>query len=132
MSHREFWASILACSVVAVAPNAARAQDLSAGEKVFNKCKACHQLGEKAKNRVGPHLNGIVGQQAAVVEGYKYSASLSKSGLVWDEATLAAFLAEPKAIVPSTKMSFAGLRTQEDISAVIAFLASYNADGTRK
>ena len=67
-----------------------------------------------------------------MVEGYKCSASLSESGLVWDEATLAAFLAEPKAIVPSTKMSFAGLRTQDDISAVIAFLASYNADGSRQ
>ena len=123
---------LFAFSVSAVAPTATNAQDLDAGEKVFNKCKACHQLGEKAKNRAGPVLNGIVGQSAGKGGGGRYSNALSDSELVWDEATLAAYLADPNATVPGTKMSFAGLRKDEDIAAVIAFLASYNADGTRR
>ena len=110
----------------------AQAGDAAAGEKVFNKCKACHQVGDKAKNRVGPVLNGIVGRPAGAAEGFKYSNALSGSGLTWNEATLAAFLADPKATVPGNKMAFPGLRKDEDIANVIAFLASYNADGTRK
>ncbi|MFU8779293.1 MAG: c-type cytochrome [Roseovarius sp.] len=108
----------------------AMAGDAAAGEKIFNKCKACHQVGEKAKNRVGPMLNGTVGQPAGAVEGFKYSDALSGSGLVWDEATLAAYLADPKATVPGNKMAFVGLRKDEEIADVIAFLASHASDGT--
>lgn len=121
-------ALILAALSFGAAP--AQAGDAAAGEKVFNKCKACHQVGETAKNRVGPMLNGIVGQPAGAVEGFKYSDALSGSGLVWDEATLAAYLADPKATVPGNKMAFAGLRKDEEIANVIAFLASHAADGT--
>ncbi|RXV59295.1 cytochrome c family protein [Roseovarius sp. A46] len=110
----------------------AMAGDAAAGEKVFNKCKACHQVGEKAKNRVGPVLNGVVGRAAGTAEGFRYSDAMSESGLVWDEAALATFLADPKATVPGNKMAFPGLRKDEEITNVIAFLASYAADGTRK
>jgi cytochrome c len=123
-------ALILAALSFGAAP--ARAGDAATGEKVFNKCKACHQVGEKAKNRVGPVLNGIVGRPAGAAEGFKYSDALGGSGLTWDEATLAAFLADPKATVPGNKMAFPGLRKDEDIANVIAFLASYNTDGTRE
>jgi cytochrome c2 len=118
--------------MTAFVPSVSSAQDVDAGDKVFKKCKACHQVGENAKNRVGPVLNGIVGQPAAAVEGFNYSDALTESGLVWDEATLAAYLTDPKATVPGNKMSFAGLRKDEDVVNVIAFLASYIADGTQR
>lgn len=99
------------------------------GENVFKKCKACHQVGEGAKNRVGPALNGIVGHAAGQAEGFKYSNTLSDmgaGGLVWDEASLAAFLENPKGYVEKTKMSFAGLKKAEDRAAVIAYLKSFS------
>lgn len=98
------------------------------GEKTFKKCKACHQVGEGAKNKTGPTLNGIVGHAAGAVDGFKYSKPMlaaAEGGLVWTEAELAAFLAKPKAYMQGTKMSFAGLKKDEDIAAVIAYLKSF-------
>jgi cytochrome c len=103
--------------------------DLAAdGEKVFRKCKACHQLGEGAKNRVGPILTNIVGGPAGVVDGFKYSKPLmaaAEDGLIWNEEELAAFLANPKKYMKGTKMSFAGLKKEEDQLAVIEYLKSF-------
>ena len=100
------------------------------GEKVFRKCKSCHQVGDGAKNRSGPILNGIVGHPAGAVDGFRYSnvmADAGAGGLVWTEEELAAFLAKPKAYMKGTKMSFAGLRKDEDIAAVIEYLKSFPA-----
>lgn len=119
-------------AALSIGATSAMAGDAAAGEKVFNKCKACHQVGEKAKNRVGPVLNGVVGRVAGSAEGFKYSDALSDSGMTWNETTLATFLADPKAAVPGNKMAFPGLREDHDIANVIAFLASHNADGARK
>ena len=102
--------------------------DAAAGEKVFRKCKACHAVGEGAKNKVGPQLNGIVGMPAGKVESFKYSKGMLEAadgGLVWDEETLSAYLTKPKDVVPKTKMSFAGLRKEEDITNVIAYLQTF-------
>ncbi|MEQ6204913.1 c-type cytochrome [Sulfitobacter sp. HNIBRBA2951] len=103
--------------------------DLAAkGEKVFRKCKSCHQVGEGAKNRSGPILNGVVGGAAGAVDGFKYSKPMQKAaegGLIWSEAELAAFLAKPKAYMKGTKMSFAGLKKEADQAAVIEYLKSF-------
>jgi cytochrome c len=99
----------------------------AAGEKVFRKCKACHQLGEGAKNRVGPILTGVVGSAAGSVEGFKYSKVLkgaAEDGLVWTEAELADFIAAPKSYLKGTKMAFNGLKKEEDQIAVIEYLKS--------
>ena len=98
---------------------------VEAGEKVFGKCKACHQVGEGAKNRTGPHLNGIVGRAVGGVDGFKYSRTMAEMGGVWDDATLAAFLADPRGVVKGTKMAFAGLKSEEDIVAVTEYLRSF-------
>ncbi|MAC82299.1 MAG: MFS transporter [Rhodobacteraceae bacterium] len=98
------------------------------GETVFKKCKACHQVGEGAENKTGPMLTGIVGRPAGSVEGFKYSKPLQsagENGLVWDEDTLAEFLANPKAHVKGTKMSFAGLKKDSDLAAIIAYLRAF-------
>ncbi|MBE1284114.1 MAG: c-type cytochrome [Rhodobacteraceae bacterium] len=101
---------------------------VAAGEKVFKKCKACHQVGEGAKQRTGPVLNGIVGASAGAVDGFKYSKPMmaaGEGGLVWTEAELTAFLTKPKAYMKGTKMSFAGLKKEKDVGAVIAYLQSF-------
>lgn len=98
---------------------------VAAGEKVFAKCKACHMVGEGAKNRVGPMLNGIMGREAGTVEGFTYSPAMAESGLIWDAETLHAFLADPKGTVPKTKMAFAGLKKPEDRDAIVAYLAAH-------
>jgi cytochrome c len=101
--------------------------DAAAGEKVFAKCKACHEV-EKGVNKVGPTLKGVVGRKAASVEGYKYSEAMiakGAEGVVWDEATLAAYLPDPKGFVPKTKMAFAGLKKPEDVANVIAYLKAH-------
>jgi cytochrome c len=99
------------------------AQDAENGSKVFKKCMACHAIDDK--NKIGPSLKGIVGRKAATVEGFKYSdAMLAKAaeGVVWDEATLTAYLPDPKAFVPGTKMVFPGLKKPEEVTDLIAFL----------
>ncbi|WP_051585576.1 c-type cytochrome [Limimaricola hongkongensis] len=92
---------------------------------MFKKCAACHQVGENATNRSGPKLNGIVGRTAGTVEGFRYSGAMEEAGangLVWDHESLAGFLADPRGYMKGTKMSFAGLRSEEDIAAITAFL----------
>lgn len=101
--------------------------DAAAGEKVFAKCKACHE-NEKGVNKLGPTLKGVVGRKAASEAGFKYSEAMmakGAEGLVWDEANLATYLADPKAFVPKNKMAFPGLKKPEDVADVIAFLKAH-------
>jgi S-disulfanyl-L-cysteine oxidoreductase SoxD len=96
-----------------------------AGEKVFKKCKACHAVGSGAKNKSGPQLNGLMGRMMGSAEGFKYSKAFKAAlveGRVWNEVELAAFLTKPKAYMKGTKMSFAGLKKDADLTAVIEFL----------
>ena len=101
--------------------------DAALGEKVFAKCKACHE-NEKGVNKVGPTLKGIVGRPTASIADYKYSEAMAAKGaegLVWTEENLAAYLPDPKAFVPKTKMAFAGLKKPEDVANVIAYLKAH-------
>ncbi|MDJ0608668.1 MAG: c-type cytochrome [Kiloniellales bacterium] len=101
---------------------------VAAGEKVFRKCKACHQVGDRAKNRIGPHLNQLFGRVAGGLDDFRYSKAMEAKGgegLAWNGETLGAFLEAPKAYVPKTKMAFAGLKKQADRDAIIAYLRSY-------
>ena len=120
---------VLVPLVLAFSPMAANAQDAAAGEKVFAPCKACHQIGETAKNAVGPELNGVIGRKAGSVEGYNYSAANKNSGLTWDEATFREYIKDPKAKVPGTKMIYAGLKDDKKIDDLIAFLKQFDASG---
>jgi cytochrome c len=121
----------IALSAVASFTGAAAAQDAAAGEKVFLKCRACHQIGENARNSVGPVLNGVVGRKAGTYPDYNYSEANKNSGLTWDEATLQDYLKNPKAKLPDTKMTFAGLSSQKDIDNVIAYLKTFGPDGKK-
>jgi len=109
----------------------ALAQDAAAGERVFVKCRACHQIGEGAVNAVAPVLNGVVGRPAGSYPGYNYSEANKASGITWDEATLKEYLKNPRAKVPGTKMIFPGLAKQEDIDNVIVYLKQFGPDGKK-
>ena len=97
------------------------ANDVASGEKVFKRCKACHYA-DKEKNKTGPHLVNVIDRKAGSIEGYKYSKAMAASGLVWDEATLTAYLKAPKKFLKGTKMAFAGLKKDADIKNLIAYL----------
>lgn len=116
-----------ALGVMLIAANHVHCQDAAAGEKVFGKCKACH-LVDSDQNRVGPSLKGVVGRTAGTLGDFKYSAAMvdaGKNGTVWDEATLTTYLRDPKASVKGTKMAFVGLKADEDIANVIAYLKQF-------
>ncbi|WP_233145673.1 cytochrome c family protein [Phaeobacter sp. 22II1-1F12B] len=118
---------ITACSgSVALAQDAG---DPEKGERVFRKCKACHEVGPDAKSKTGPVLNGIVGRDAATYDEFSYSDALvaaGEGGLVWTPEALAEFLEKPKDFVDGTKMTFAGLRKEDERADVIAYLATFN------
>ena len=128
---KNLWICIFAAIALSGSVSAASAQDVALGEKVFLKCKACHQIGEGAKNAVGPVLNGVVGRKAGTFPDYSYSDANKNSGLTWDEATLKEYLKNPRAKVQGTKMIFPGLPKDEDIDNVIAYLKQYGPDGKK-
>jgi cytochrome c2 len=107
---------------------------VSAGERSFIKCQACHMVGEKARRRVGAPLNGVVGRAAGVSEGFAYSPGMQakvKNGLIWTVETLDDYLKTPREIVPDTSMGFAGIPKPDERKALIAYLASFADDGSR-
>ena len=114
-----------------VLTHAAMAQDISAGERSFAKCRACHQIGEGARNLVGPELNGLIGRHSGAVEGYSYSNANKNSGLTWDEATFAEYIKDPKAKIPGTKMIFFGIKSEKEIKDLTAFLKQFDKDGKK-
>ena len=115
----------LAAVALVMVPSVAMAGgDAAKGKKVFNKCKACHFV-DKEKNKVGPYLKGVIGRKAASVPKFKYSKAMKakgEEGLVWTEENIAAYLKAPKKYIPGNKMAFAGLKKDEDIANVIAYL----------
>ncbi|WP_319546669.1 c-type cytochrome [Ruegeria conchae] len=115
--------------VTEVAASADKGADLiGAGEKVFRKCKACHAVGEGAKNKSGPQLNGLIGRTMGAADGFSYSSAFNAAydeGRVWNEETLNEFLAKPKAYMKGTKMAFSGLKKDQDLEAITAYLKSF-------
>ncbi len=122
---------VLAAALLLAGLGHARAQDAAAGERVFAQCRACHQVGETAKNVVGPVLNGLFGRKAGTVEGYAYSPANKNSGLTWDEATFRDYIKDPRAKIPGTKMIYAGLKDEQRISDLIAYLRQFDPTGKK-
>lgn len=120
--------ALLALLAALIAGPALADGDAEKGKKVYNKCKACHDIGEGAKNKVGPGLNGIVGKGIAMAEGFSYSdAFMAKKaeGFTWTEENLAAYLEKPKDFIPGNKMSFPGLKKEDEREDVIAYLKTF-------
>jgi cytochrome c len=123
---------VVAASVMVLLPSVASAQDAEAGKKVFAKCAPCHSIGPGAKNKVGPEQNGLVGRKAGSVEGFNYSEAMKNSGITWDEANLDEYITDPKKKVPGNKMVFPGIKDELQRADLIAYLGSFNADGSSK
>lgn len=112
-------------AVLCLAPLTAMAQSGNAtrGERVFNQqCKACHTVEKGGPSPAGPNLNGMFGRKAGETTGFDSSDAIKKSGIVWDDATLAEYLKDPKGRVPDTKMVFVGLKQQAQLNDVVAYL----------
>lgn len=113
----------LAMGAIAITPSLAEG-DVKAGKKVFKKCAACHTVKE-GKHKSGPSLYNIMGRTAGTAEGFeRYSEAMVASGLIWDEATIRSFMAKPKDLVKGTSMAFSGLKKEEQVDDLIAYLAS--------
>jgi len=123
-------ALFVAICAVGLAPGApAQEGDVENGAEVYKKCRACHEVGPEAKNKVGPLLNGIVGRQAGTIEGYTYSdanKAAGAKGLVWTEEVMFKYLEAPLSFMPGTKMAFAGLKDGQDRKDVIAYLKKFS------
>ena len=104
----------------------ASANDAERGQKVFNKCKACHAVKE-AKHKIGPHLIDLFGRISGSLEGFRYSSAMVEAATVWNEETLDAYLRKPRQAMKGTKMAFVGLKKKEDRDDVIAYLKTFNA-----
>jgi len=108
------------------------AQDSAAGKASFAKCQACHAVGQGAKNKLGPELNGLAGRKAGAAAGYQYSPALKNAGFAWDQSSFSDFMQNPRTKVPGNKMAFAGLKDKGEIASLWAYLQQLNADGNQK
>jgi len=122
----------LSALAVIASSAAALAQDAAAGKTSFNKCLACHAVGEGAKNKVGPILNGLDGRKSGTVEGYSYSDANKNSGITWNKDQFLDYIRDPKARIPGTKMVFAGIKKESEAADLWAFIASFDKDGKTK
>ena len=120
---------VFGAALIAAMVATASAADVDNGKSIWNKCRACHQIGENAKNMVGRELNGLFGRKAGSAPGFNYSEANKGSGITWDEATFREYIKNPKCKIPNTKMVFAGLSDDQDIDDLIAYLKQYGPDG---
>jgi len=124
--------AVLASIALAASTAAASAQDVAAGEQSFKKCLPCHSVGEGAKNKVGPELNGLDGRKAGATDGFNYTEGNKNSGITWNESVFKEYIKDPRAKIPGTKMVFAGIKNEKEASDLWAFLAQYDKDGKTK
>jgi cytochrome c len=135
-THEHPMRKLILSALVVIASSAAAplalAQDVAAGKTSFNKCMACHAIGEGAKNKVGPELNGLDGRKSGTAEGYSYSDANKNSGITWNEAQFKEYIKDPKAKIPGTKMAFAGIKNDKEVNDLWAFLSQFDKDGKTK
>jgi cytochrome c len=123
---------IISSIALAASSGIALAGDVAAGQVVFKKCQACHAIGEGARNRVGPELNGIDGRHSGSAPGYNYSSANKNSGIVWNEATFKEYIKDPRAKVPGTKMIFPGIKNEKQADDLWSYLKQFGPDGKIK
>lgn len=114
----------------------ARAQsgspDADKGQQVFHMCSPCHSIGPGAQNKIGPELNGLDGRHSGTVANFDYSDANKNSGVVWNEATFKQYIKSPSAMIPGTKMPFAGIKNQQEINDLWAYISRFDASGNIK
>ena len=125
---------ILMTAIVMITASAgvAPAQDVGKGAVIFKKCGICHKIGPGATNLVGPELDGLDGRHSGSVAGFNYSDANKNSGIVWNEQTFAEYIKDPRAKIPGTKMIFAGIKNEQEIKDLWAYLKQFDAEGNIK
>ena len=123
---------IAAAALMTASMGAASAQDVEKGAAVFKKCAICHKIGPGATNLVGPELNGLNGRHSASAAGFNYSDGNKNSGIVWNEEAFADYIKDPRAKIPGTKMIFAGIKNEQEIKDLWAYIKQYDAEGNVK
>jgi len=118
--------------VVVALSSAALSQDIEAGQISFKKCQVCHDVGETAKNKIGPILNGLDGRKSGSVEGYSYSDANKNSGITWSETTFKEYINDPRAKIPETKMVFPGIKNEKEAGDLWAYLKQFDQNGKKK
>ena len=111
---------------------AAWSQDLAAGENSFKKCLPCHAVGESAKNKIGPVMNGLEGRKSGTIEGFSYTDANKNSGIVWNEESFKDYIKDPRAKIPGTKMIFPGIKNEKEAGDLWAYLKQFGPDGKKK
>lgn len=133
MTARFTMAAALVIASAALATSAAQGQDTAAGEVLFKKhCAICHMIGDGAKNRVAPPLNGLDGRKTGTIAGFAYSSANRNSGIVWSETEFLDYIKDPKAKIPNTKMIFPGLKDANEAKALWTYLSQFGTNGKKK
>jgi cytochrome c len=123
---------IVAAALIVASSGATLAQDVEKGEHEFNKCLPCHSIGDDAQNKIGPELNGLDGRHSGTVANFSYSDANKNSGIVWNEQTFKQYIKDPRAMVPGTKMIFAGIQNPQEVNDLWAYVSQFDADGNIK
>jgi cytochrome c len=124
--------SIIAAAMILASAHAVSAQDAQRGEMVFHFCLPCHSIGPGAQNKVGPVLNGLDGRHSGIVPNFSYSDANKNSGIVWNEANFKKYIHDPQAMIPGTKMIFPGIKNDQQVNDLWAYISQFNADGSKK
>jgi cytochrome c len=123
---------LIAAVILATSAEVSSAQDIAAGEIQFKKCAPCHDIGEKAKNKIGPVLNGLDGRKSGTVPAFRYSEANKNSGITWDEAQFLDYIKDPRAKIPGTIMVFPGIKNEADAKNLWSYLKQFDAEGKKK
>ena len=127
--HRIF---IVAVTAVTISAGTLLAQDAQKGQMVFNMCLPCHSIGAGAQTKVGPELNGLDGRHSGSVPDFDYSDANKNSGIVWNEFTFKKYIQNPQGAIPGTKMIFPGVKNEQQVNDLWAYVSQFNADGSTK
>jgi cytochrome c len=123
---------IAAAALIVASAGVTFAQDVDKGASVFKRCGICHKIGPGATNLVGPELNGLDGRKSGSAPGFAYSDANKNSGIVWAEATFKEYIQDPRAKIPNTKMIFAGIKNEQEINDLWAYVKQFDAEGNIK
>jgi cytochrome c len=123
---------VVAAGLIVAATGSGLAQDVEKGAAVFKKCMPCHRIGPGATNLVGPVLNGLDGRHSGSVANFSYSDANKGSGILWGEATFKDYIKDPRAKIAGTKMIFAGIKNEQEINDLWAYLKQFDAEGNIK
>ncbi len=125
-------ALVIAAAFLTASAGTVLAQDVEKGQRSFNKCLPCHSIGPGAQNKIGPVLNGLDGRKSGSVPNFSYSDANKNSGIVWNEEKFKQYIKAPQAMIPGTKMIFAGISNPQEINDLWAYVKQFDADGNIK